>query len=84
MNNPKPRKPEEYTAPLSGGDPRIVQAIITKVADGYTVTVSLKTGGRTHSLAESTVDSYADAEAVAKAFAARQEFPWYKVVVSSR
>jgi hypothetical protein len=29
-------KPEEHTAPLSGGDPRIAQAIINHVADGYT------------------------------------------------
>ena len=65
-------------------DQRTCQAIFTKVADGYTVTVSLKEGGQTRSLAESTVDTFSDAEAVAKAFASQHEFPWYKVEVSSR
>jgi hypothetical protein len=63
------------------GDPRSCQAIFTKVADGYAVTVSLKENGRTRALAESTVATFADAEAVAKAFVSQQEFPWYKIVV---
>ena len=66
------------------GDPRSVQATINKVADGYTVTVSLKEAGRTRAAAESIVDSYAEAETVAKTFASQQGFPWYKVAVVSR
>jgi hypothetical protein len=65
------------------GDPRIDRANINKVAAGYTVTVSLYEGGRTRAAAESTVDSYAEAETVAKTFASQQSFPWYKVVVMS-
>jgi hypothetical protein len=81
MNDTNTQKPEAQTFRLSVGDPRNCQAIFTKVADGYTVTVSLKEDGRTRALAQSTVDTFADAEAVAKAFASQQEFPWYKVVV---
>jgi hypothetical protein len=35
-------------------------------------------------MSEVTVDTYADAEDVAKAFASQREFPWYKVAVVSR
>jgi hypothetical protein len=77
-------KPEEQTVRLSVGDPRSIQATINKVADGYTVTVSLKEAGRTRAAAESIVDSYAEAETVAKTFASQQSFPWYKVAVVSR
>ena len=89
MNDTTPKKPEDQTSRLSVGHPRSplgqalrsCQAIFTKVADGYSVTVSLKEDGRTRSSAESTVDTFADAEAVGKAFASQHEFPWYKVVV---
>jgi len=84
MNDTKPATSDEHTVRLSVGDPRIVQAIINKEADGYAVTVSLKEGGRTRAAAESTVDSYAEAETVAKTFASQQGFPWYKVAVVSR
>jgi hypothetical protein len=77
-------KPEDQTFRLSVGDPRRCQATFTKVTDGYTVTVSLKEDGRTRALAESIVDSYGEAETVAKTFASQQEFPWYKVAVVSR
>ena len=84
MNDTKPEKPEEHTVPLSVGDPRSAQATINKVADGYAVTISLKEAGRTRAAAESIVDSYAEAETVAKTFASQQDFPWYKVVVVSK
>jgi len=45
------------------------------------VTVALKEAGRTRAAAESVVDSYAEAETVAKTFASQQSFPWYKVAV---
>ena len=68
-------KPGDRAFWLSVRDPRSCQATIIKVADGYTVTVSLKEAGRTRMLAESTVDSYADAETVAQAFPSQDEFP---------
>jgi hypothetical protein len=77
-------KSEEQTVRLSVGDPRSIQATIIKVSDEYTVTVSLKEAGRTRAAAESIVDSYAEAETVAKTFASQQSFPWYKVAVVSR
>jgi hypothetical protein len=83
MNDTKPEKPEEHAVRLSVGDPRSCQATILKVADGYTVMVALEEGSRLRMLSESSVDSYADAEAVAKAFASQHEFPWYKVAVIS-
>ena len=84
MNDTKPEKPEERTVPLAVGDPRGAQATIKKVADGYEVTISLIEAGRTRAAAESVVDSYAEAETVAKTFASQQDFPWYKVAVVSR
>jgi hypothetical protein len=84
MNTPPPDNPDDKTFRLSVGDTRSCQATIVKVADGYIVTVSLKEDGRTRSLSEITVDTYADAEDVAKAFASKREFPWYKVAVVSR
>ena len=82
--NDNPEKPEEHTVRLSVGDPRSVQATINKMADGYAVTVSMKEAGRTRAATESTVDSYAEAETVARTFASQQGFPWYKVAVVSR
>jgi hypothetical protein len=83
MNDTQPKTSDEHTVRLSVGDPRSVQAIINKEADGYAVTVSLKEAGRTRAAAASTVDSYAEAETVVKTFASQQGFPWYKVVVVS-
>jgi hypothetical protein len=81
MNDTNPKNPEDQTFRLSVGDPRSVQATINKVADGYTVTVSMNEAGRTRAAAESTVDSYAEAETIAKTFASQNDFPWYKVAV---
>lgn len=84
MADANPQNAEDQTFRLSMGDSRSCQASFTKVPDGHAVTVSLKEDGRTRVLFESTVNGYADAEAVAKAFASQQEFPWYKVAVVSR
>ena len=88
MADNKLKNPEELEFRLSAGDPRSCEVIIIKVADRYadryTVKVSLQDDGRTRALAESIVDSYSDAEEVAKAFASQLEFPWYKVAVMSR
>jgi len=81
MTDTKLEKREEYTVRLSVGDPRSIRAAIIKVADGHAVTVSMREARRTRLLVERTVDSYAAAEAVAKACATRNSFPWYKVEV---
>jgi hypothetical protein len=84
MGNTKLENPKEQTFRLSVGDPRSCQASIVKVADGYTVMVALEETSHIRMLSESSVDSYADAEAVVKAYTSQQEFPWYKVAVASR
>ena len=84
MNDTKLEKPEERTVPLSVGDPRSAQATIDKVADGYNVTVSLKDGERIRAASEGNVDTYAEAETVARTFASQLDFPWYKVALVSR
>jgi hypothetical protein len=84
MNDTNPEKPEDKTSRLSAGNPRSCQATFTKLANGYTVEASLKEDRRTRAIAESTVATFADAEAMARAFASQHEFPWYKVAVVSR
>jgi hypothetical protein len=58
-----------------------IRATVTAAKDGYAVTVVLEKGGQSLTLAEKTVDSHVEAEAVAKAFAAHHEVPWDKVEV---
>ena len=60
-------------------DVTTVRATITGVNDGYTVTVVLEKGGRSLTLAEKTVDSRVEAEAVARAFAAHHGVLWHTV-----
>ncbi len=84
MTDAKPETSDEHTVRLSVGGPRSVQATINKVADGYAVTVSLIETGRTRAAAESIVDSYAEAETVARTFASQQSFPSYKVAVVAK
>ena len=84
MAHNKLKNPEDLEFRLSAGDSRSCEVHIIKVAERYTVKVSLQDDGRTRALAESIVDSYSDAEEVAKAFASQLEFPWYKVAVMSR
>ena len=84
MNDTKPGTSDERPVPLSVGDPRSAQATIKKVTDGYEVTISLIEAGRTRAAAESIVDTYTEAETVAKTFASQQDFPWYKVALVSK
>jgi len=53
-----------------------IRATFTGAKDGYTVTVVLEKGGHSLTLAEKTVDSRVEAEAVARAFAAHHGIPW--------
>jgi hypothetical protein len=63
---------------------RSCQATIMKVFNGYTVPVSLKEDGRIRVLTQKTVESYHEAETVARVFASQQGFPWHKVAVVSK
>jgi len=46
--------------------------------------VALKENGHARVLTEKTVESYAEAETVARAFASQQGFPWHRVAVVSK
>jgi hypothetical protein len=55
-----------------------------KVFNGYTVAASLKEDGRIRVLTQKTVESYHEAETVARVFASQQGFPWNEVAVVSK
>ena len=63
---------------------RSCQATIVKVFNGYAVTVTIREAGELRVLVDKTVESYHEAETIARAFAAHHGFPWYKVAVVSR
>jgi hypothetical protein len=65
-------------------DGTTIRTTVTGAKDGYTVTVVLEKGGQSLTLAEKTVDSRVEAEAVARAFAAHHEVPSDKVEVLYR
>jgi hypothetical protein len=67
-----------------GIDLRSVHATITKVVDGYTVTLVMKENGETRQLVDNDAGSYAEAESAARAFAATHEVPWEEVQVVSK
>ena len=73
------------TSPQQGStEQRSCQATITKGFNGYTVTVTIHEAGELRVLVDKTVESYHEAETVARAFASRQGFPWHKVAVVSK
>ena len=61
-----------------------IRATVTAAQDGYAVTVVLEKGGQLTTLAEKTVDSRVEAEALTRAFAAHHEVPSDKVEVLYR
>ena len=63
------------------GELRTRQANIRKGLEGYTVTLTMRENGGARVLVEKTVESYHEAETVARAFAAQQGFPWNKVAL---
>jgi hypothetical protein len=75
---------DRTSPPQDSTEQRSCHATITKGFAGYAVAVSLKEDGRTRVLTYKTVESYAEAETVARAFASQQGFPWHKVAVVSR
>ena len=58
---------------------RSMEAIITKVDRGYTVTTVLSIDGQVRVLSEKTVGSVDEAEEVAHALAMSNHFPWVDV-----
>ena len=65
-------------------DVTTVRATVSSTNDGYAVAVVLEKNGRSHTLAEKTVDSRAGAETLAIEFAAHHGIPWHKVEVLYR
>jgi hypothetical protein len=61
-----------------------IRATVTGANDGYAVAVVLEKNGRSHTLAEKTVDSRVKAETLAIEFAAHHGIPWHKVEVLYR
>ena len=60
------------------------QAIIRKGIDGHNMILTVRGGGQTQVVVEKTVESYHEAEMVARAFASHYGFPWHKVKVVCR
>ena len=63
---------------------RSCQAIIMKGFKGHTVTLTIHEDTQVRVIVDKTVESYREAETIARAFAAQQGFPWHKVAVVSR
>jgi hypothetical protein len=61
-----------------------VRATITKIADGYSVTVVIRESGRSRLLIDKTAASVFEAEAAAEAFTAQYGVPWHTVEVFYR
>lgn len=51
---------------------------------GHTVTLTIHEVSQVRVIVDKTVESYREAETIARAFAAQQGFPWNKVAVVSR
>ena len=87
-----PTAPEGSLGPRRGfrfrvgpmADVTTVRATVASTNDGYAVAVVLEKNGRSHTLAEKTVDSHVEAETVAIEFAAHHGVPWHKVEVLYR
>ena len=62
---------------------RSCQAIIMKGFKGHTVTLTIHEDTQVRVIVDKTVESYREAETIARAFASQQGFPWYKVAVIS-
>jgi hypothetical protein len=72
---------------LSGkpvGDVRNIEAVVTRVVDGFSVTVVMLEGVRTRVLVERTLDSLFEAGTLAEAVASRNSIPSHRVSLVSR
>ncbi|CEF49361.1 unnamed protein product [uncultured bacterium] len=63
---------------------RSCQAVILKGFKGHTVTLSIHEDTQVRVIVDKTVESYHEAETIARAFASQQGFPWHKVAVVSK
>ena len=65
-------------------DERSIQVVLDRMLDGYSVIVQLTEGELTRGLAEATVATFDEAEAIARKHAGENNFPWHKVAVICR
>ena len=72
------------SCPEDSAEQRSCQAIIMKGFKGHTVTLTIHEDTQVRVIVDKTVESYREAETIARAFAAQQGFPWHKVAVVSR
>jgi len=63
---------------------RSCQAIIMKGFNAHTVTLTIHEDTQVRVIVDKTVESYREAETIARAFASQQGFPWHKVAVVSK
>ena len=63
---------------------RSCQAIFMKGFEGHTVTLTIHEDTKVRVIVDKTIESYREAETIARAFAAQQGFLWHKVAVVSR
>jgi hypothetical protein len=72
---------------LSGklvGDIRNIEAVVTRVASGFSVTVVMLENERTRVLVQRTVDSHFEAGTLAEAVASKNSIPSHRVAAVSR
>ena len=67
-----------------GGDVRNIEAIVTRVVDGFSVTVVMLEHDRTRVLAQRTVDSHFEAGTLAEVVASQNSIPSHRVAAVSR
>ena len=70
--------------PEDSAEQRSCQAIIMKGFKGHTVTLTIHEDTQVRVIVDKTVESYREAETIARAFASQQGFPWHKVAVVSK
>ena len=65
-------------------DERSIQVVVDRMLDGYSIMISMAEGELTQVLTETTVATFVEAEKIAYAAAAENNFPWHKVAVVCR
>ena len=63
---------------------RSIQVVVDRMLGGYSVMVSMTEGELTRVLAETTVATFLEAEKIACAHAAENNFSWHKLTVICR
>jgi len=61
-----------------------VRATITKIFEGYSLTVVIRESGRSRLLIDKKTASMPEAEAAAEGFTAQRQIPWHTVEVLYR